>query len=311
MRFLSNYRVCLFFLGVLCSLHSSNRVLYTFNEEGLNKKAKDIKRTLLFHSRVEKILQCTSTVFILYYFSKTVSPLFNTHSTIMDDGTSVPFKDESIHNSHNNTSLFYNNVVAVPSKVVGTVWAVAADFVTVVKSGELLRSFFSMAGNYVLVSMVNFAVESSLNKICHRHTIGWYVQTHAPYQQTIALCIQQIDGYERMLLKSDANIEYDLVFGMCNLLLQDLERILAYMTFRIPTIEKKYLADAIAVKTLLFNYVLDWRLQIQNTVVIDKDVSKLKLLLSQLCSEVDRMYRIFALYEKHLQHRSLIRKLFR
>lgn len=307
----------LFFLWTSIFLHASDQilykfneqVLYTFNEQNVIKQAEEIERTLLFHNRIEKILQCASTCGILYSFWKMMTPLFDPHDKQIVKSVE-PLPSQLLGNKK---SSFYDNVCAVPGQLVSSVIAIPTDFIAVVMNGDLFKSVGALVGNYVLISVVNFAIESSLNKVAHRHTIGWYVQTHAPYQQTISLCIKQIDGYEQMLSRNDhkAYIEYDIMFGMCNLLLQDLERIIAYMTFRIPTIEKRYQHNAIAIKTLLFNYVLDWRSQVQDIFFVEKDIAKLKLLLDQCYNEVDRMYKMFSLYERHLKHRSIIRKLFR
>jgi hypothetical protein len=78
------------------------------------------------------------------------------------------------------------------------------------------------------------------------------------------------------------------------------------MDFRIPTIEKRYQKDALAIKILLLNYVFDWRLQVQEILFVEKNISKLKLLLEQCCNEVDRMYKMFSLYEKHLKYSSIL-----
>ncbi|RTL06605.1 hypothetical protein EKK58_04700 [Candidatus Dependentiae bacterium] len=286
------------FLNAFIFLRVSSYDFYLVNEQAIEKEAGEIGRTLLFHSRLEKMLQCTSTVALLYCFWKMV-PSFVTEDN-------QPKLENSLysygHGQANVQGSLNNYVASIPSKVVNAMIAIPYDLIVVIKNGDLFKSLGSMIANYLLVSIVNFAIESSLNKVCHRHTIGWYVQTHAPYQQTISLLIQQVGTYQERILKKDskAHFEYEVMVGMTNLLLQHLERVIAYMTYRISTIQKKHQPDAIAVKNLFLNYVLDWRLQITEVFLDSNHNEKLKLLLNQCYNEVDRMYKMFALYEKHL-----------
>jgi len=270
-------------------LRATDQLLYVFDEQTVIKQAKEIERTLLFHNRIEKSLQCLSIGANLWSVFKVASQFFQ--GTNNTENMAVVRKHTVIASEHES---MYTTLRSVPTQCFNSLVAIPRDFI-------------------ILISITNFAIESSLNKVAHRHTIGWYVQTHAPYQQTISFCTKQIDSYEQMLLKNDHKvfIEYDIMVGMCNLLLKDLECVTAYMNFRIPTIEKRYQKDALAVKTLLLNYVLDWRLQVQEALFVEKNISKFKLLLDQCCNEVDRMYKMFALYERHLKHSSIIRKLFR
>lgn len=302
-------------LSILLCLHAfvflngSNNVFYIVSEQKIEKEAKEIARTLLFHSRVEKMLQCTSTIAVLYCIWKMIPAIANESSLSFAEDPVYKYDTGSVKVK----ASLSNYVTGIPYKIVNTFVAIPYDLITVIKNGDFFRSLGGMIGNYLLVSIVNFAIESSLNKVCHRHTIGWYVQTHAPYQQTISLLIKQVEIYEERTLKKDAKAyaEYEIMIGMSNLLLQDLERVIAYMTYRISAIEKKYQQDALTIKNLFLNYVLDWRLQMTDILFVKKDNAKLKLLLNQCYNEIDRMYKMFALYEKHLKHQSVIRKLFR
>lgn len=306
-----NSFIMLFLMTGFSPLNTLNKELYIIDEKVVEKKAQAIQRTLVFHTRVEKMLQCTSTLAVVYYLYQMVLSGSgkcsdqNAYQSIEKIDSSSPEKSISL----------YQQVVAFPIKIIDTVKTIPYDFFAVVKSGELLQSLGSMIGNYVLISIINFAIESSLNKVSHRHTIDWYVQTHAPYQHTLSLCIKQIENYENQqidVLKNNYTmcVEYDILIGMSNLLLQDLENIAAYMACRIPVIKKQYQQDAVTIQKIFLNYILDWRSQIHNVVFVEKDVSKLKLLLNQSYNEVDRMYKMFALYEKHVNHYSIIKKLF-
>ncbi|HTM05716.1 MAG TPA: hypothetical protein VL201_00585, partial [Patescibacteria group bacterium] len=254
--------------------------------------------------------QCFSIGGSLWSISKMVGQFFQ--------GTDnrIVTKSRALHNgsiSCTDDTSIYAHLRAVPTQCFNSLLAIPVDLITVIMNGDLFKSMGMLLGHCVLISITNFAIELSLNKVVHRHTIGWYVQTHAPYQQTILLCIKQIENYEQMLLKNDHKVyvEYDIMISMCNLLLKDLERVAAYMNFRIPTIEGKYQKDVLAIKTLFLNYVFDWRLQMHEILFIEKNISKLKLLLDQCYNEIDRMYNLFALYERHLKRKSMMRELFR
>jgi hypothetical protein len=300
------YVVIIIFLWPGNFLQAVNQDLYLFNDTTVIQKAKEIKKTLLFHNRIEKTLQVVSIVANLWSIFKVANQFFQgvNDSKILVEGEALKSRqDVSIEREST-----YATLRAVPGHFLSSLVAIPTDFITVILNGDLFKSMGVLLGHCILISITNFAIESSLNKVAHRHTIGWYVQTHATYQQTISLCTKQIDSYEQMLLKNDHKvfIEYDIMIGMCNLLLKDLERITAYMDFRIPTIEKRYQKDALAIKILLLNYVFDWRLQVQEILFVEKNISKLKLLLEQCCNEVDRMYKMFSLYEKHLKYSSIL-----
>lgn len=303
-----HYIVIMFVLWPGNFLQATDQLLYLFDEQAIIKEAKEIERTLLFHNRVEKTLQCFSIAANVWSIFKVTTQFFQKN----DNDAIIQALKKDVVISEEPHSV-YTALRSVPTQCFNSLVAIPRDFITVILNGDLFKSVGILLGHCLLISITNFAIESSLNKVAHRHSIGWYVQTHAPYQQTISLCIKQISSYEDMLVKNDHKvfIEYDIMVGMCNLLLKDLERIIAYMSFRIPTIEKRYQKDAFAVKTLLLNYVFDWRSQVQDVLFVEKNIAKLKLLLEQCCNEVDRMYKMFALYERHLKHTSVIRKLFR
>jgi hypothetical protein len=244
-------------------------------EDVIHKNAFEIRKTMIFHARVEKCLQLTALFYNLYSIYSVISPFFDYSERDGSFAQQVDHEKKVANESSGSTINLRSSIKSVPWNVWNFFKAIPRDFLEVIVSGQLFRSLGTTIGNCLLISVTNCAIQSAWNKVAHNHTIKWYVQTHAPYQQAITLSIKQIEEYER---KKIAGVPQDgkellMIVSMCNLLLKHIESVLSYMTFRVPTITRLYQKEALLVKELFFNYIIDWQTQLRVSLQEDNNAT--------------------------------------